>query len=290
MKSLLALRSKIISSHSPLETGVFRAQQADVELRRIGRREWWLWFSALVITLLSMAALALSFWSPFFRRNEHFYNLRPDQAQWGTAALLLVFNSWMVYRQWSFRRQRRKFNEQSPEGEADSNNGVILDNPTGMDPVTGFYTRASIEPHLGKEIGRAKRQNTPLSIATLRLDDFEQVAQRYGQAMSDLVLKEFIRRFKRAIRGSDFAVRLGTNDFAFVMPECSLDQVKVVLDRIGPLEVTNAGKKVAVTYSTGWVDYHAGDQPGDLVKRAIEILHLYDNAAKQSASPAAVIR
>lgn len=282
MKSILGLRANTASDPSPLATGAFRAQQVDVGLRHIARREWWLWFSALVVTLLSISALVLSFWRPFFRRSDHFYEIRADQAQWGTAGLLLIFNSWLVYRQWSFRRQRRELNQQNPEAERGSSDSS--DNPTGMDPVTGMYTRASIEPHLGKEIGRAKRQNTLLSLATLHLDDFEQVAQRYGQGVSDLVLKEFVRKFKKAIRGSDFAVRLGKSDFALVLPECSLDQVKTVLNRIGSLEVSASGKKIAVTYSTGWVDYHAGDIPGDLIKRALEILQLYENAAKDSSS------
>jgi diguanylate cyclase (GGDEF)-like protein len=282
MKSILGLRATTASDPSPLATGAFRAQQVDVGLRHIARREWWLWFSALVVTLLSISALVLSFWRPFFRRSDHFYEIRADQAQWGTAGLLLIFNSWLVYRQWSFRRQRRELTQQNPEAERGSSDSS--DNPTGMDPVTGMYTRASIEPHLGKEIGRAKRQNTLLSLATLHLDDFEQVAQRYGQGVSDLVLKEFVRKFKKAIRGSDFAVRLGKSDFALVLPECSLDQVKTVLNRIGSLEVSASGKKIAVTYSTGWVDYHAGDIPGDLIKRALEILQLYENAAKDSSS------
>lgn len=282
MKSILGLRANTASDPSPLATGAFRALQVDVGLRHIARREWWLWFSALVVTLLSISALVLSFWRPFFRRSDHFYEIRADQAQWGTAGLLLIFNSWLVYRQWSFRRQRRELTQQNPEAERGSSDSS--DNPTGMDPVTGMYTRASIELHLGKEIGRAKRQNTLLSLATLHLDDFEQVAQRYGQGVSDLVLKEFVRKFKKAIRGSDFAVRLGKSDFALVLPECSLDQVKTVLNRIGSLEVSASGKKIAVTYSTGWVDYHAGDIPGDLIKRALEILQLYENAAKDSSS------
>ena len=286
--SLFGLGGKAASDPSPLETGVFRAQLTDVELRRIARREWWLWFSAFAVTALSIAALVLSFWKPFFLRSEqHLYDIQPDEARWATAGLLVVFNSWMVYRQWWFRRERTHLNHQNSQSSQDENG--LSDNPTGMDPVTGMYTRASIEPHLGKEIGRAKRQNTPLSIATLHLDDFDQIAQRYGQSMSDLVLKEFVRRFKRAIRGSDYAVRLGTADFALVLPECSLDQVKNTLSRIGPLEVSASGKKISVTYSTGWVDYQRGNLPGDLIKRATEILHLYDRAAKDSSASVTLV-
>ena len=286
---MFGLKSKGSSDASPLETGVFRAQQTDVELRRIARREWWLWFFTAAVTLLSLSALVLSFWKPFFLRSEqHFYDIQPDQARWATAGLLVLFNSWMVYRQWWFRRQRNHLNHPNADAAQDENG--LSENPTGMDPVTGMYTRASIEPHLGKEIARAKRQNTPLTVATLHLDDFDQIAQRYGQAMSDLVLKEFVRRFKRAIRGSDYAVRLGPSDFALILPECSLDQVKNTLSRIGPLEVSASGKKISVTYSTGWVDYQRGNLPGDLIKRAAEILHLYDRAAKDSSAAVTLVR
>ena len=285
MKSLLSFRGKS-RSDSPLETGVFRIQRAESELKQLGRREWWLWFSTLWVTLLSGVALILSFWPSLFRHTEHFYSLRPSQAQWSTAALLLLFNAWLVYRQWSFRRQRRQLNQHS---ESEDKDNEISGSPgsaglSGLDSVTGMYTRASIEPHLGKEIARAKRENTPLSLATVHLEDFEQVSQRYGQAMSDLVLKEFVRRFRKAIRGSDFPVRVGPGDFVLVLPECGLNEVKTILNRIGRLEINSSGKSIAVTYSTGWVDYQKGDMPSDLLKRAADILHLYEKASQQALS------
>jgi len=39
-----------------------------------------------------------------------------------------------------------------------------------------------------------------------------------------------------------------------------------------------------VPYATGWVDYQPGEVPSDLLKRAAQILHLYENAAKDSFS------
>jgi len=59
------------------------------------------------VTLLSATALVLSSIRSFFPRPEHFYEIRPEQARWGAMSLLLLFNGWLVYRQWSFRRARR---------------------------------------------------------------------------------------------------------------------------------------------------------------------------------------
>ncbi len=282
MRSILGLRANT-SKPSPLEgSGAFRALQAESELRQVGLSEWWLWFSACAVTLLAIAALVLSFFPLLFCHANHFYELRADQAQWGTAGLLVVFNAWAVYRQWSFRRARKRLTaEQNPSTER---NASDISDPSGFDPVTGLYTRSSIEQQLGKEIGRARRQNTSLSLATIHLEEFAELGQRHGKSAVDAVLKELARKLKKAIRGSDFAVRLGGGDFLLVLPECTLGEVKLILNRLGPLEMVAAGEKISVPYATGWVDYQPGEVPSDLLKRAMQILHLYENAAKDSFS------
>lgn len=281
MRSLFGLRSDK-PSPSPLEgTAVFRAQMADTALRRLARREWWLWFSALAVTLLSTASLSLTFVPSFFRQARHFYEVGPGQARWASMALLLLFNVWLLYRQRVFRKERDQLIQQkSPQASAP---GQIVD-PSGVDPVTGLYTRAYIEQQLGKEIARAKRENRALSVATVQIEEFEQAVRTYGQAATDQVLKELARRLKKASRGSDFAVRLSSNEFLLVLPECGLGEVKNVLERIGSLSVVVSGKRLTLDYTTGWVDYQAGDMPSDLLKRASEIIHLYDGAAKNAAT------
>ena len=278
MQSILGLQSYKPRS-SPLEgLPTVRAQRAESELRQLGRREWWLWLSAFFVTTLSSVAFLLSSFPSFFRRSDHFYDLRSEQVRWAIMCLVLLFNGWLLYRQWLFRRQRRQLTGQSAASQAPS----PISDPSGLDPVTGLHTRAFIEHQLGKEIARAKRQNTSLSLATIHIDEFDEVSKRYGQAATDLALKELGRRLKRACRGSDFAVRLSTDDFLLVLPECGLGEVKLVLNRLGSLEMTCSGKEMTLSYTTGWVDYQTGDMPSDLLRRTQEILHLYENAAKES--------
>ena len=281
MDSILGLRDSKTNS-SPLEgTDAFRAQQAESGLRQLARREWWLWFSALFVATLSALALALSSFPSLFRHSEHFYDIRPDQARWGILCLLLLFNGRMLYRQWSFRRQRKQLSGQN--ASADAHPGQISD-PSGIDPVTGLHTRTFIEQQLGKEIARARRQNTALSLATIHLDQFAEISKRYDQSALDSALKELARRLKKACRGSDFAARLASDDFLLVLPECNLGEVKSVLNRLGALEMVCSGRKINLVYTTGWVDYQPGDLPADLLKRAAQLLHLYENAAKESFS------
>src|SRR5712692_10924075 len=165
------------------------------DLQQLGRREWWLWSSALVVTTLSGMVFLLSSFPSLFLHSDHFFEIRSDQARWGILCLLLLFNGWLLYRQRFFRRQRRQLTHQGDAPEASSNE--IFD-PSGVDPVTGLYTRAFVEQQLGKEIARARRQNTSLSIATINLDDFTQLNERYGLSAMDQALKELARRLRKA--------------------------------------------------------------------------------------------
>jgi len=55
-------------------------------------------------------ALVLSSIRSFFLHHGSFYELRPPEtgALGGRFCLLLLFNGWMLYWQWSFRRERRQ--------------------------------------------------------------------------------------------------------------------------------------------------------------------------------------
>ncbi|MFI5057616.1 MAG: GGDEF domain-containing protein [Candidatus Acidiferrales bacterium] len=265
---------------SPLEGfGAFRTQKVESELRQIARREWWLWLSAVIVTALSAVAFLLTSFRALFLHSEHFYEIRSDQVRWGVLCLLLLFNGRMVYRQWAFRRERKQLT--GPSVGAESHAGQTIDS-TAVDPVTGLYTRTFIEQQLGKEIARARRQNSALSLATIHLDEFAEISKQYGPAAMDQAVKELAQRLKKACRGSDFAVRLASDDFLLVLPECNLGEAKLVLNRLGALETTCSGRKITIGYTTGWIDYQQGDLPTDLLKRAAEILHLYDTAAQES--------
>src|SRR5258708_27971007 len=88
-----------------------------------------------------------------------------------------------------------------------------ISDPTAVDPVTGLYTRAFIEQQLGKEIARARRQNTALSLATIHLDDFAEGSKTYGPAARGQAGEDLARRLKKACPGSDFSSRPGTQHF-----------------------------------------------------------------------------
>ena len=184
---------------SPLESsGQFRVQAPESTPQQISRHEWWLWFSALFVTFLSAVAFVLSSIHSFFQHADYFYEIRSDQARWATLCLVLVFNAWLVYRQWSFRRLRKLASGFANDAQAVPPQVMEL---AGLDPVTGLFTRSSLEQHLGKEVARARRQNSALSLATVHVDEFAHLTMRYGKSAVDAALKELGRRLKKASRG-----------------------------------------------------------------------------------------
>jgi len=159
-----------------------------------------------------------------------------------------------------------------------------------MDPVTGLYTRGSAEQWLGREVARARRHNIPLSLVAFHLDDLTELNQSHGSTAGDLMLKEFANRLRKASRGTDFGVRLGSDDFLLILPECSLRDAKIVSDRLGTLEVKCSGQDITLSYSVGWIDYKPGEVPSDLFKRSRDVLQLYKKASKDSFSTTLVVR
>jgi len=261
--------------------GGIRAQQREAELKSLARREWWLWLSAFFVTLLAATGFLLSSFRQLFLYSEHFYQIRSDQARWGLMCLLLLFNGWMIYRQWLFRRSRKQLQQESVVAEGTTGE---KEDPSGLDPVTGLYTRSAIEHQLGKEIARARRQNIALTLATLHLDDLERLRAKFAKSATDELAKEFARRLRDASRGSDLAARIGSDDFLLVLPKCTLGEAKKVLDRLGVVEIKASGQKMVLAYTSGWVDYQTGDLPADLLRRASDILQLYKNASKDVLS------
>ncbi|MGH9712170.1 MAG: PAS domain S-box protein [Candidatus Acidiferrales bacterium] len=86
-------------------------QRLPQNFRRIERREWWLWASAIFVTLLLMAGLS-SFLVPSLRTNEDtFFQFYLPQAVRGLVGLVLIFDVYTIYQQLQIHRIRRQLLE-----------------------------------------------------------------------------------------------------------------------------------------------------------------------------------
>lgn len=235
-------------------------EQIAANMGQIDRREWWLWSSALSVMLLLALGIASFAVPALFWGFEGFHAFLLDDAVRGLFGLVLVFTIYVVNEQIQINRIRQDF----------ANN---LYKMAVIDPVTNMFNRRYILYRLEEEIVRCRRHGGPLVVIALDLDRFKHINDEYGHAVGDYVLRMFGEQLKRATRGSDVVARYGGDEFMAILPDCAIEQVRYVLDRLDGFHVKSAGITMKIRYSAGWTDYIPGESPDDLLKRADDMLY-----------------
>jgi diguanylate cyclase (GGDEF)-like protein len=115
------------------------------------------------------------------------------------------------------------------------------------------------------------------------IDKLKYVNDTFGHAAGDELIKHFADLLKRAIRGSDVAVRLGGDEFLVVLPECKVNQVHLVLGRLGGMKIEFSGQQIPITFSSGWSNYIPGELPEALLKRADAALYINKRSGKEES-------
>jgi two-component system, cell cycle response regulator len=133
------------------------------------------------------------------------------------------------------------------------------------DPLTGLWNYRSLQESLHREVERASRFGRMLCVLVLDLDRFKEINDNYGHPAGDIVLAEFARRIRRALREVDLAFRQGGEEFAVLLPETDAFGGETVAQRLGDAVRTTpirldppgdeAGASVSVTVSIGVAVY-----------------------------------
>jgi diguanylate cyclase (GGDEF)-like protein len=258
---------------APLKAG---GQTPPRELRQPEKLNWQLWaHSIFLMALLVFVVVPFAF--PGLReRLETLLGINTTDVVLFFVALVVIFDLYTLYQQFLIKRLRRQLAEK--QGHSD-----LLRNLAMMDPLTGLYNRRFAEQRLAAEVARSERKGHPLTVLTLDLNNFKEINDRYGHPAGDLVLHQFAVQLNKVIRGSDLAVRLGGDEFLVLLPECTVEQLQLVVGRLGVLEVDWQGEKIPVTFSAGWKQYELGERPEELLVRADEILYARKRASKASS-------
>src|SRR5579859_999697 len=237
-------------------------------------QNWWLLgHSVFVIALLALVVIPFSIPS-IARKVEIDLGIKATEVVLGLVILVVLFDLFAAYQQFLIRRLRRQLAEKHWHSD-------LLRNLAMLDPLTGLYNRRFAEQRLAAEVSRSERKGHPLTVLMLDLNNFKHINDTHGHAAGDQVLKEFAFRLNKVIRGSDLAVRLGGDEFLVLLPECTTEQLQIVLGRLGSIEVERRGQKIPVTFSAGWKQYETGDKPDELLERADQVLYAKKRAGKE---------
>jgi diguanylate cyclase (GGDEF)-like protein len=128
---------------------------------------------------------------------------------------------------------------------------------TTVDGLTGLNNRDYFMKLLGKEMDRANRYRTDLSVFIMDLDNFNSINLTYGHETGDQILSEVGLFIQKHVRKSDQACRYGGQQFAVILINSPSTQTQMVCERFRRLLPEYCfeahSSPVFVTVSIGYV-------------------------------------
>lgn len=151
---------------------------------------------------------------------------------------------------------------------------VELDTLATTDKLTGAFNRRRFEEIIEYEVNQANRYQRQLSLVIFDIDFFKRVNDTFGHQVGDLVLAEIAQVVTANIRKSDSLARWGGEEFTILAPGITLPQASQLAEKIRlVLSAHPFPKGASITVSLGVAEFHKGDIPDRLLKRADDALY-----------------
>src|SRR5437773_5875383 len=146
------------------------------------------------------------------------------------------------------------------------------------DALTEIPNRRFYYERLLQEIGRARRNGSPLMLALVDLDLFKQINDDVGHRGGDQVLKFFSQFVRVNLRQEDIVCRIGGDEFAIILPDTSPEDAAIFFERIrsklDQIEVSIDGRsRLALSFSCGLAGFKPEYLPEDLIEEADHSLY-----------------
>ena len=124
---------------------------------------------------------------------------------------------------------RRLLDRVSEQAAAVINNSMLFEQTQEdslTDPLTGLPNTRFLFMHLTRELARAERLRTELSLMVMDLDHFKEINDSHGHHVGDRALCEIARVLRAAIRPYDICVRYAGDEFIVVLSGCGADEAE----------------------------------------------------------------
>jgi diguanylate cyclase (GGDEF)-like protein len=155
------------------------------------------------------------------------------------------------------------------------------------DALTGLYNRRLFDEYCDKELNRAKRYGHQLAIVILDLHKLKEVNDRHGHLQGDQVLQLAATTLRKTMRASDFAFRIGGDEFALLLPQTDPEQAITLCRRIRTqyeTDIRPLKMDIGVTLDFGVaVHPHDGETKSALMNLADQRLYQLKNTGRPGA-------
>lgn len=163
------------------------------------------------------------------------------------------------------------------------------------DPLTGLYNRRFFNDFFEKELNRSIRYSHRLALVVFDLHRFKEVNDRYGHPQGDLLLQMAASTLRKSLRTSDYAFRIGGDEFALLLPQSDPEQAAALSRRLraayaAAIEPLQMGIPLALDFGLA-VYPDDGELKEVMIRVADERLYQLKNGVLPShrARPAAVV-
>lgn len=152
------------------------------------------------------------------------------------------------------------------------------------DPLTGSLNRKGFAEAIDREIARARRQDSPLCIALLDLDNFKAINDRLGHAAGDEALVHLAEVTRQVMRPQDQLARYGGEEFIILLPDTELAEAVKAMERL-QRELTTRyflkdQERVLITFSAGVAQLEGEQDSDETIHRADQAMYLAKRAGK----------
>jgi len=145
------------------------------------------------------------------------------------------------------------------------------------DGLTGLYNHREMHLLIDKELDRARRYNTSLSLIMLDIDHFKSINDTYGHLVGDCVLRWLAGLIEESSRACDINSRYGGEEFAIILPEttgdCTYKKAESLRQLIEKSQYSDEGVNISVTVSMGVSELGKDDTKISFIERADKALY-----------------
>lgn len=148
------------------------------------------------------------------------------------------------------------------------------------DELTGLPNKRALQQALTRDLARASREDSPLSLIVIDVDHFKKFNDTWGHTTGDEVLRCVGKLLLEEVRAGDVPARYGGEEFVVVLPNTPPEGAQIVGERIRAaleaMSVQGPQGMLKVTASFGIATVHGQgcqDQATNLFERADAALY-----------------
>ena len=142
------------------------------------------------------------------------------------------------------------------------------------DPLTNAFNRRYLLEFLDKEVARAERDHSHVTVVVMDVDNFKQFNDMYGHKCGDVVLQVITKFLVEHSRRGDIVCRYGGEEFVILMPNASLEtsyeRAEMWRQDFSESVIEYEDMKLSATFSAGVATFPEHGKTGDAILQAAD--------------------